>query len=83
MGSARMGDDPKSSAVDPQGQAWDVAGLWLCDASVFPTASGVNPMVTVEALALCVAEHVAGSLLGAPFEFERGQLPDSKSLFEW
>lgn len=78
-----MGDDPRTSAVDTQGQSWDVQGLWVCDASVFPTATGVNPMVTVEAMALCIAENVAGSLLGSPFEFEKGQLPESLCKFEW
>eukprot|EP00892_Ulva_mutabilis_P009280 jgi/Ulvmu1/6724/UM030_0057.1 len=83
MGTARMGADPNTSAVDPQGQSWDVQGLWVADASVFPTASGVNPMVTIEALALCIAQHAAGSLLGDPFVFEDGLLPDSACKFEW
>ena len=83
MGTARMGADPRTSVVDPQGQSWDVEGLWVADASVFPTASGVNPMITVEAMALCIAQNTASSLLGSEFEFEKGELPVSACKFEW
>lgn len=40
MGSARMGTDPAASVVDAEGQSWDVAGLYVMDASTFPTATG-------------------------------------------
>ena len=40
MGSARMGASPHSSVADPDGLSWDVAGLYLADASVFPTPTG-------------------------------------------
>ncbi|KAJ6813048.1 long-chain-alcohol oxidase FAO4A-like [Iris pallida] len=58
MGSCRMGVDPKTSAVDPNGETWEVEGLYVADASVFPTALGVNPMVTVQAIAYCTAQSV-------------------------
>ncbi len=45
MGTAAMGVDPATSVVDPQGQSWQVAGLYVADGSVLPTPSG-------EALAL-------------------------------
>jgi len=32
--------------VDSQGRVWGTEGLYVADASVFPSASGVNPMVT-------------------------------------
>src|SRR5262249_36245518 len=51
MGSARMGTDPATSVADPMGQLHDVAGVWVGDTSAFPTALGVNPMVTCMALA--------------------------------
>ena len=46
MGTCRMSCDPKRGVVDPRGQVWHTAGLYVADASVFPSASGVNPMVT-------------------------------------
>ncbi|KAF9883364.1 hypothetical protein FE257_003531 [Aspergillus nanangensis] len=46
MGSCRMGKSPRSSVVDADGQVWGTQGLYVMDASVFPSASGVNPMVT-------------------------------------
>lgn len=51
MGSARMGVDPGSSVVDAENQAHDTAGLYVMDGSCFPTASGVNPMISIAAIA--------------------------------
>ncbi|KAL0327682.1 UNVERIFIED_CONTAM: Long-chain-alcohol oxidase FAO4A [Sesamum angustifolium] len=58
MGSCRMGVDPKSSVVNPKGETWEVEGLFVADSSVFPTALGVNPMVTIQAIAYCTAHSV-------------------------
>ncbi|KAI7995047.1 Long-chain-alcohol oxidase FAO4A [Camellia lanceoleosa] len=58
MGSCRMGVDPKGSAVNQMGETWEVEGLYVADSSVFPTALGVNPMVTVQAIAYCTAQSV-------------------------
>jgi long-chain-alcohol oxidase len=62
MGSARMGGSPDDSVCDPAGQVWDVPGLYVCDGAAFPTASGVNPMVTIEALAHMNARGIAATL---------------------
>lgn len=62
MGSCRMGVDPASSVVDPTGQTWEVQGLFVADTSVFPTALGVNPMVTVQAIAYCTAHNILHKL---------------------
>ena len=62
MGSARMGGSPASSACDPTGQTWDVRDLVVCDGSAFPTASGVNPMVSIEAIAHMNARGLAARL---------------------
>lgn len=58
MGSCRMGVEPSSSAVDERGETWEVEGLFVADAGVFPTALGVNPMVTVQAIAYCTAHSI-------------------------
>ncbi|KAL6008628.1 hypothetical protein ACLOJK_034142 [Asimina triloba] len=58
MGSCRMGMNPKESAVNPRGETWEVEGLFVADTSVFPTALGVNPMVTVQAISYCTAQSV-------------------------
>ncbi|KAL0310377.1 UNVERIFIED_CONTAM: Long-chain-alcohol oxidase FAO4A [Sesamum calycinum] len=62
MGSCRMGVDPTCSAVRPTGETWEVEGLYIADASVFPTALGVNPMVTIQAIAYCTAQSVLEAL---------------------
>jgi choline dehydrogenase-like flavoprotein len=58
MGTCRMGLDPKRSVVDGWGEAHDVRGLFIADASVFPTAIGVNPQITIMALATRTGMHL-------------------------
>ncbi|PGH21441.1 hypothetical protein AJ80_03232 [Polytolypa hystricis UAMH7299] len=58
MGTCRMGSSPKASVVDPQGQVWGTEGLYVADASVFPSASGVNPMITNLAISEWTAENL-------------------------
>ena len=62
MGTARMGDRRDRDAVDPTGRVWEVANLYVADASIFPTASGVNPQITVYALADVVADGILAAL---------------------
>lgn len=52
MGTARMGADARAGVADPDGAVRGVRGLWVADASAFPTASGVNPTLTIMALAM-------------------------------
>jgi long-chain-alcohol oxidase len=59
MGTCRMASTPELGAVKPTGETWDVKNLYVADASLFPTALGINPMITVEMLAFLVARHVA------------------------
>ena len=58
MGTARMGADPSASVVGLDGQLWDLPGAYVADASLFPTAIGVNPQITIMALATRVAERM-------------------------
>ena len=51
MGTARMGGSAKSSAINPDGETWEARNLYVMDGSVFPSASGVNPMISIEAIA--------------------------------
>ena len=60
MGTAAMGSDPRSSVVDPQGRVWGYDNLLVADASLFPQSSGVNPMLTIFAMARRVATLAAG-----------------------
>jgi choline dehydrogenase-like flavoprotein len=55
MGTARMGGSADSSVVDASGEVWDLPGCYVADASLFPTAIGVNPQITIMALATRVA----------------------------
>jgi long-chain-alcohol oxidase len=62
MSSCKMGSNPKHSVVDGEGESWEVEGLFLSDGSVLPNAVGVNPMVTIQSLAYCIAHSVLQSL---------------------
>jgi choline dehydrogenase-like flavoprotein len=53
-----MGDDPRTSVVDEWCRTWDVPNLFVCDGSVFVTSSGVNPSLTIEAIAARTADHL-------------------------
>lgn len=57
-GTARMGDDPRSSVVDADCRSWDIPNLWICDGSVFPTVGGVNPSLTIQAIACRTADRI-------------------------
>jgi choline dehydrogenase-like flavoprotein len=61
MSSCRIGRDRGSSVADPDGQVWGTRGLFITDASAFPSASGVNPMMTVMALARRTASRMLAS----------------------
>ena len=56
--AARMGDDPRTSVVDTNCRTWDIATLWVCDGSVFPTVGGVNPSLTIQAIACRTADRI-------------------------
>jgi choline dehydrogenase-like flavoprotein len=55
-GTARMGEDPDRSVVDPNLGSHDLRNLSIVDSSVFPSSSAVNPALTIAALALRTAE---------------------------
>jgi choline dehydrogenase-like flavoprotein len=59
MGTARMGSSSSASVVGPSGEAHDVPGLFVADASVLPTSLGANPQLTIMAVARRVARGLA------------------------
>ncbi len=62
MGTSRMGGSPEVSALNPDGETWEVKDLIVADASCFPTASGVNPMISIESIAYMNAKRLAARL---------------------
>ena len=63
MGTAAMG-----TVCDDEGEVAGTRGLVIADASAFPSASGVNPMVTIEALAYVNASALAAKMGGSGAE---------------
>jgi choline dehydrogenase-like flavoprotein len=61
MGTASLGRDPSASVADQAGEVRGARGLYVADASAFPTSSGVNPMVTI----MAIADHVARGIAEA------------------
>ena len=60
MGTCRMGADPQASVTDEHGQVHGVKGLFVCDGSVFPGPSGVNPMLSIMGLAHKSSRYIKG-----------------------
>jgi len=57
-GGTRMGNDPKSSVVNRYGQSWDIPNLFILGSSTFPSMSGFNPTLTIQALAYMSADAI-------------------------
>ena len=62
MGSCRMSTSPEDGVVDESGKVWGREGLYVADASVLPSATGVNPMITVMATADWISRGVRDGL---------------------
>ncbi|KAI1417556.1 long-chain fatty alcohol dehydrogenase [Hypoxylon sp. FL1857] len=62
MGTCRMSSHPSRGVVDPEGRVWESQNLYVADASVFPSASGVNPMITNMAIADWIARCISRDL---------------------
>ena len=59
-GTAAAGSDPARHPVDPEGRLRGVEGVWVADGSVLPSCPGVNPQVSIMAVAAGVGEAAAG-----------------------
>lgn len=66
LGTCRMGNDPRTSVVDLWGRTHDVPNLFVGDSSVFVTGAGLNPALTISALATRTAEGIVSA-------FQRGE----------
>jgi choline dehydrogenase-like flavoprotein len=64
MGTARLGGSPGISATNPEGETWEARNLYVMDGSSFPSASGVNPMISIEAIAHRNASALAARMNG-------------------
>ncbi len=62
LGTARMGRDPGHAVVDGEHQVHDTPGLYVVDGSAVPGAPGVNPQITIMALATRAADKLAARL---------------------
>ena len=61
QGTLRMGDDPRHSVVNSYGEAHAIKGLFVVDASLFPTSIGIPPMLTVAAMSDRIARRLANN----------------------
>lgn len=59
IGSARMADNPADGVVNADGEVHGYPGLYVTDGATLPSALGVNPSLTIAAL----AERMAGRLV--------------------
>ena len=56
-GTARMGNDPANSVLDPYNQCWDAQGLYVTDAACFPSQGTQNPTLTILAITARACDH--------------------------
>jgi choline dehydrogenase-like flavoprotein len=59
MGVARMSKDPKDGVTNRWGQAHDIDNLFVSDGSAFSSSGAANPTLTIVALAIRQADHIA------------------------
>lgn len=62
LGTARMGASPQTAVVDFENRVFGYEGLFVADGSSVPSSLGVNPQVTIMALALRAAESIKSQL---------------------
>ena len=62
MGVARMSADPEDGVTNRWGQSHDVPNLFISDGSVFASSAAANPTLTIVALAIRQADHIAGRM---------------------
>jgi choline dehydrogenase-like flavoprotein len=58
-GTAAAGSDSSRHPVDPEGRLRGVEGVWVADGSILPSCPGVNPQISIMAMAIGVGEAAA------------------------
>ncbi len=66
MGTTRMHPDPKQGVVDEHGRVHGVGNLFVAGCSVFPTGGYINSTLTIIAMSLRLADHLATRTASAP-----------------
>lgn len=62
MGTNRMSEKPRDGVVDRNGKAHDLPNLYVSDGSQFTSGAACNPSLTIVALAIRQAEHLANRM---------------------
>jgi choline dehydrogenase-like flavoprotein len=62
IGTCRMGEDPRTSVVNSRCESHDISGLYVADASIFPTSISVDPSISIMAFAAKTASHLIARL---------------------
>ena len=62
LGTNRMSEKPDDGVVNRNGRAHDVPNLFVSDGSQFTTGAAENPTLTIVALAIRQADHIAGEM---------------------
>lgn len=62
-GTARMGNDPRTSVLDQNNQCWDAKGLYVTDGASFPSQGSQNPTLTIMALTARACNHALRNVL--------------------
>jgi choline dehydrogenase-like flavoprotein len=63
-GTARMGEDPRHSVLDPNNQCWDANGLYVTDGACFPSQGSQHPTLTIMALTARACRHALQHEIG-------------------
>jgi choline dehydrogenase-like flavoprotein len=62
MSTCRIGGDTARGAIDPSGETYEVKNLFVADGSVMPTATGVNPMISIMGVSHYIAQQIKAKL---------------------
>ena len=57
---------PENTVVNRYGQSWDIPNLFIVGSSTFPSMSGFNPTLTIQALAYMSADTIVNRYRNKP-----------------